>query len=200
MTQSAASREEEEDIALMERFLDGGGDAVFDDLYARWTPLIHGAVARRCVASRYLGREHIVDGVQYVWLCLLDDDARILRAFDPDQGGRHVRSYVATVARTRATDWLRKQQKERATPQETDVESECPVRSEERYLARDFLSRFLGSLTKRQHGRVESLFLLGRTTREEAERTGDSIAALNSARRDLRRLARTWRGDDHHDD
>ena len=188
------SAAEAEEVDHLFRFL-AGDTAAFDFLYVRWTPIIHASVAR-CLAGRVSRRVDVMDATQFVWLRICEGNYRILRRFDENFGSGSLHGYLAKVGRTKAVDWLRRQPRDGPGAVDERSGDSLIVNEERTLLARRTLHDLNAYLREKLSTKGYSRFLsmmAGRSASEEAERTGDSKAGIDTTRRDIRRLGRAWR-------
>ncbi len=183
----------------LRRFL-AGESKLFDRLYRRWTPLIQGTVARRLYAGGGRQRGELLEVMQYVWLKICERNYRALRLFRPEERGLHLHAYIRRIAASKCLDWLRSHkhnQKIVLEPQLLDGVPQHNSGVEAQVIAKQEVHKLSGwlrdKLSNRGYQRFVSLVVLGRSAKEEAQRSGDSEVAINSAKRDIRRAAKKHR-------
>ncbi len=151
--------------------------------------------------ARLAGRDseqEVGDTTQEVFVCLLADNAKVLRSWDPRKGSG-LRSFVRLVTRRRVASILRSGKKnpwqELPTPLGT-VESMLNARAcENRQLeSADTLRKIVAAMAQRFGPRGIALFrmlyLEGRTIQEVRASTGMTRDALYAWRARLKRMAK----------
>ena len=184
---------ENADVAALERFLTYRTESNFRPLYRRWMPRIQWWVSHVLCSRGYAGRHNILDAVGFVWLCLCEDDYRILRRFDPAARGGHLHGYLKRVVVAKAVDWCRHQKGLRPSTEGVATEGAATNQVEQTILHRDLLGR----LTQRFQEKLSPLkyrwflaFSHGVTTPEWAEQEQVSPNTLNDWRKMFRQEAR----------
>ncbi len=89
-----------------------GDQRAFERLFSGLEPVIRASVRRKLRdwhPAKTLGPYDNDDLAQEIWLILLKDDGKRLRAYDPNRGAS-LKSYVGIVAKTETGQLLRRQQ------------------------------------------------------------------------------------------
>lgn len=151
------ARDDNEDAALVEAAR-GGDRAAFDRLFARWGPVVHGILLSR------VSKEDADDLVQDVFLAAMEKLASLR---EPQAFG----AWVATIARTRAIDHLRRAPRRGDRNEERSVESEPAAADPDRLEAERALAA-IQSLPDAYRETLTLRLVEGLTGPEIAERTG----------------------------
>jgi RNA polymerase sigma-70 factor, ECF subfamily len=171
------------------------------------TPVIQARVARVLLAYRppdenYTVRQQVEDLSQDVFLLLFNDDARVLRSWQPEQG-LSLENFVGLVARRQALSYLRsgKRNPWREDPTlngesgEPAVDSDPEERTASREALRLLLRRLQEELSPLGWHLFQLLLVQERSVEEVEQQTGMSPDALYAWRSRLRRVARRLLGE-----
>lgn len=181
-----------------------GGERAQRELVSGLLPIVHRAVVRRLFPlARARGRDprhELDDFVSGVFVRLLDDDWRVLRAFDSSRGS--IESYVSTVADRHVLSEFRVRARDpyAEIPVDTSA-SDAQLRPvsdfEGQVRAREILDELYAFLEGRLSERGLLLFRLLEVeclpVAEVCERAQMSTAAVYQWRSRLRRLIQEWR-------
>lgn len=142
-------REAQSDRALIERALRREPEAC-RALVARLTPAIQSRVNAALIRRGRAQRQEVLDLTQEVFRILLDQDGRILRAFDPARGAT-LPGYVAMVAERRIASLLRSGRQsgwaeDPLSPEVMDLHDDPSPSPEGVAISRDLLVRVLDEL------------------------------------------------------
>jgi RNA polymerase sigma-70 factor (ECF subfamily) len=152
-----------------------GDDSALGTLYDQYGALVHG------IARRLVGADQAVDICQEVFLALWERPDR----FDPERGS--LRTFLATVARRRAIDVLRRTGRRAANEQRASLGEPAPVPNLEEaaaaLIAAEQVRAAVGRLPAEQRRAIELAYFEGLTYREVATATG---AAEGTAKSRLR--------------
>lgn len=174
------------DRQLVARMI-AGDDSALADAYDQFGPLVHG------IAQRTVGATHASDVTQEVFVALWQRPD----GFDAQHGS--LRTYLATIARRRCVDHLRRsgrrvaneQRSHRAEPRRTPNVDEAALA----LITGEAVRSALTALPKEQRTAIELAYLQGLTFRQVAEATGASEGTAKSRiRLGLQRLADQLRG------
>ena len=164
-------------------------------------PVVHARVARVLVACPVPGvalRAEVEDLTQEVFAHMFENDARILRSWNPNRGAS-LRNFVGLVAERRVRSLLRSGRWThwREHPASvTDIEThaspvECPARwAAEQQDWQRVVVRARSRLSDRGIQMMEMLLLEQRPVAEVAEITGMTVTALYAWRSRLQKLMR----------
>lgn len=197
--------------AALDRALDGHDEPALGCLVGALTPVVQARVARKLLGHRDRSgrlrdvRQEVDDLSQEVFLALFQDDARILRSWQPGRG-LSLENFVGLVAERQAVSILRSG---RRTPWREDptladdldraAGGDDGESAEEALISRDTLGRLLDRLAEELSplGRfLFDLLLVEETPVAEAiTATGMSADALYAWRSRLKRTARRLLGD-----
>ncbi|MCE9621968.1 MAG: sigma-70 family RNA polymerase sigma factor [Actinomycetia bacterium] len=174
------------DRQLVARMI-AGDDSALADAYDQFSALVYG------IAQRTVGPAHASDITQEVFVALWQRP----EGFDPLHGS--LRTYLATIARRRCVDHLRRsgrrvaneERSNRAEPARTPNVDEAALA----LIAGEQVRRALSALPKEQRTAIELAYLQGLTFRQVADATGASEGTAKSRiRLGLQRLADQLRG------
>ena len=153
------------------------------------TPVIQSRVNAALTRRRRYVRQDVLDLTQEIFRALLEDDARVLRAWDPTRGAS-LTSYVALIAERRAASILASGRKSgsREDPEGDmpDERSDTDPTPEVRVLSRDHLERLLDALRIRLSDKGYEMFQLLFVE----ERDSDAICSATGLSRDA---VYTWK-------
>ena len=188
------------DLDLLAGFLAGQSNA-FDELFVRLTPTVHKNVANAFIRNHLRpSRDDVQETVQSVWASVCGRDYDVLRRFDPTHPQASLRAYVGRFALWRAIDLVRGRRRIEYEAHDSIDFERCTAlvdRFSEHVESRDYaLTLFSMLYTElRPKGRVALtvLFVEGLSVPEAVRRTGLTESALQTWRRDIRRLARKIR-------
>lgn len=119
-------------------------------LVARLTPAIQSRVNAALIRRGRAQRQEVLDLTQEVFRILLDQDGRILRAFDPQKGAT-LPGYVALVAERRLASLLRSGRQsawaeDPVAPEDLEAQDDPGPSPEGLVITRDLLDRVLEEL------------------------------------------------------
>ncbi len=185
------------DFALVQRAL-AGDDAARAELVRLLAPRIQFKVNAALVRRGQPRREDVLDLVQEVFLALFEDDAKVLRSWDPKKGAG-LRSFVGLVAERAAAGYLRSGKKsgwrEHAAEASTleraaGAEQGFEARVADRQTLERLLDRLRATLDPRGMQLFRALFVEGRGGAEVGAELGMSTDAVYAWRSRLRRQIR----------
>lgn len=184
-----------------------GDEASIEALIHRLTPVIQARVTRSLLRD---GRAHssgtfrqvVKDLVQQVFVDLFDQDAKVLRDWNPDRG-LSLENFVGLIAERRVCSTLRRLRRNPWTEEPAEdgaldgpmqaADPERQARSRQRLALA--LDGFRAKLSPLGWQVFELLFLFERTVEEVGEITGLSRDAVYAWRSRLRKLAATVAAD-----
>lgn len=150
------------DVELIARVI-AREPAACRDFVERATPVIQSRVNAALARRRKVSRSEVLDLTQEVFRALLDDDAKILRSWDPARGATLL-GFIAIVAERRAASFLVSGRKSgaREDPQDTEelLESDPGPTPEMHTISHDLLERILDQLRARLSDRGYEMFCL----------------------------------------
>lgn len=190
------------DLALIDRALRGDATALAA-LVKRLMPVLFARVRRACgTTARAHGALDVDDLVQEVWLALVDDDGKLLRAYDPSRGAT-LEGYVGMVA-TREVGNIRQRVSAKKRGAHLRAVEEAPDRPDSRpnpeqdaasrQLAARLGAHLEASLPERGQLVLRYTFNDGLEPAEAAHTMGVSLQVVYNWQHKIRALAREFVG------
>jgi RNA polymerase sigma-70 factor (ECF subfamily) len=177
-----------------------GRRKAIEQLVDRLMPVIRGRVKRQLSLEAPAKAADAADLAQHVWLMLIRDEGRQLRAYDPGRGAS-LETFVGMIAERETSNHLRAERAQKRAAKRVDSEGFANVHDdragpEVMVIERDLLDRLCGylerTLSPLDFAAFRFLFTDGVEPAEVATIMGCSVQAIYNRQNRIRSAARTF--------